>query len=84
MTTAFRVGVFAVAAVLAVFVVWYVLNNVSLRKGSYEFAVHFRNVVGLQPGSEVQLAGVDIGIINSINILPQDQTAEVVCSIQND
>ncbi|MBV8263713.1 MAG: MCE family protein [Candidatus Eremiobacteraeota bacterium] len=84
MTTAFRVGVFAVGAILATFVVWYVLNNVSLRKGSYPFAVHFRNVVGLQPGSEVQLAGVDIGIIDSINILPQDQTAEVVCSIQND
>lgn len=84
MTNAFRVGVFAIAAVLATFVIWYVLNNVGLRKGSYPFAVHFRNVVGLQQGSSVQLAGVDIGIIDSISILPQDQTALVICSIHND
>jgi len=80
MTAAFRVGVFAVATVIGVFAVWYVLNSVKLHQDSYQFAIHFRNVVGLQTGSSVQLAGVDIGIVDEIYLLP-DQTAEVVCSI---
>ncbi len=83
MSTAFRVGVFAVFTVLGIFVIWYVLSNFSYRTGSYQMAVHFRNVVGLQPGSSVQLAGVDIGIIDDIKLLP-DQTAEVICSIHKE
>ncbi|HEV2879004.1 MAG TPA: MlaD family protein [Candidatus Eremiobacteraceae bacterium] len=83
MTTAFKVGVFAVFGVVAIFVVWAVLGNFSLRRNSYEVAIHFRNVVGLQTGSSVQIAGVDIGVVDSIKLLP-DQTATVVCSIDAD
>jgi ABC-type transporter Mla subunit MlaD len=70
MTTAFKVGVFAVFGVVAIFVVWAVLGNFSLRRNSYEVAIHFRNVVGLQTGSSVQIAGVDIGVVDSIKLLP--------------
>ena len=82
MSTAFRVGVFAIAAVVGIFVVWYVLNNYALRRNGYQIAIHFRNVVGLQPGSSVQLAGVDIGVVDDIKLQP-DQTASVYCSIQS-
>lgn len=80
MTTAFRVGVFAVLTVVGIFVVWDLLGNFSLTHNSYQIGVHFRDVVGLQEGSSVQLAGVDIGTVDTIKLLP-DQTASVVCSI---
>jgi phospholipid/cholesterol/gamma-HCH transport system substrate-binding protein len=83
MSTAVRVGVFSVLTVLGIFVVWYILGNVSLRRNSYQIGIHFSNVVGLQPGSDVQLAGVDIGIVDDIKLLP-DQTATVVCSIHSE
>ncbi len=83
MTTAVRVGVFSVLTLVGVFVVWYVLGSVSLRRDSYQFAIHFRNVVGLQQGSAVQLAGVDIGIVDDVRLLP-DQTATVICSIHKE
>jgi phospholipid/cholesterol/gamma-HCH transport system substrate-binding protein len=79
----FRVGVFAVATIVAAFAVWAVLGNFSLRHNSYQIAVHFRNVVGLQVGNPIQLAGVDIGVVDQINLLP-DQTATVICSIKSD
>ncbi|HXW51695.1 MAG TPA: MlaD family protein [Candidatus Acidoferrales bacterium] len=83
MTTAFRVGVFAVATVIGIFVVWSMLSNFSLSRNSYQIGVHFRNVSGLLEGSSVQLAGVDIGTVDKIKLLP-DQTASVVCTINGD
>lgn len=83
MTTAFRVGVFAILTIVGIFVVWAMLSNFSLTRNSYEIGVHFRNVVGLQEGSEVQLAGVSIGLVEKIKLLP-DQTAMVICSINGD
>lgn len=42
MSTAVRVGVFAVFTVLAVFVVWSVLNSFTVRRNSYLSFVLFR------------------------------------------
>jgi len=82
-STAFKVGVFVIFGVIAVFVVWAVLGNFSLHRNSYQTAIHFKNVVGLQPGSSVQIAGVDIGAVDDVKLNP-DQTATVVCSIDGD
>ncbi len=83
MTTAFRVGIFAIATIIGIFVVWSLLSNFSLNRNSYQIAVHFRNVAGLLEGSSVQLAGVEIGTVDRIRLLP-DQTASVVCTIHGD
>jgi phospholipid/cholesterol/gamma-HCH transport system substrate-binding protein len=83
MTTAFKVGVFAIFTVIAIFAVWILLGNFSLRRNSYSIAVHFRNVVGLQNGAPVQVAGVDVGVVDDIKLLP-DQTASVFCTIHGD
>jgi ABC-type transporter Mla subunit MlaD len=82
-STAFKVGVFVIFGVIAVFVVWAVLGNFSLHRNSYQTAIHFKNVVGLQAGSSVQIAGVDIGVVDSVKLNP-DQTATVICSIDGD
>jgi phospholipid/cholesterol/gamma-HCH transport system substrate-binding protein len=83
MTTAFRVGVFAIATIVGIFVVWSVLSNFTLGRHTYQIGVHFRNVSGLLEGSSVQLAGVEIGTVDKIRLLP-DQTATVICTINND
>ncbi|HLW37270.1 MAG TPA: MlaD family protein [Candidatus Eremiobacteraceae bacterium] len=83
MSTQFRVGIFAVVTVIALFVVWYVLSNYSLRKNAYQTAIHFRNVSGLQEGSSVQLSGVVVGEVERIQLLP-DQTVDVICTISGD
>jgi len=76
-----RAGVFAVLAVIAIFAVYLVLNNVVARRNGYTIAVHFRNVGGLQEGSNVQVAGVNVGFVTELKLLP-DQTVTAVCSIQ--
>jgi phospholipid/cholesterol/gamma-HCH transport system substrate-binding protein len=83
MTTAFRVGVFAIATIIGIFVVWSLLSNFSLGRSTYQIGVHFRNVSGLLEGSSVQLAGVEIGTVDAIKLLP-DQTATVICTIHGD
>ncbi len=83
MTTQFKVGVFTLATLIAVFVVWAVLGNFSLRRNAYQIGVHFRNVAGLQPGSSVELAGVTVGTVDGTRLLP-DQTVTVICSIGGD
>lgn len=82
MSVTLRVGIFAVATILAIFIIAAVLGNFSLRHNAYQIGIHFRNVVGLQEGSSVQLAGVEIGLVDQIQLLP-DQTASVICSINN-
>src|SRR5579872_422685 len=83
MSTQFRVGIFAVVTVVALFVVWYVLSNYSLRRNAYTVGIHFRNVSGLQEGASVQLSGVIVGEVDRIELLP-DQTVDVICSINGD
>ncbi|MDQ6780502.1 MAG: MlaD family protein [Candidatus Eremiobacteraeota bacterium] len=83
MSTQFRVGIFAVVTVIALFVAWYVLSNFSLRRNAYQTAFHFRNVSGLQEGATVQLSGVVIGEVDHIQLL-DDQTVEVFCTIAGD
>jgi ABC-type transporter Mla subunit MlaD len=83
LTAAFRVGVFAIATIIGIFIVWSLLSSFSLTQHKYQIGVHFRNVVGLQEGSSVEIAGVEVGLVDQIKLLP-DQTATVICSINRD
>jgi len=76
-----RAGVFAMLALAAIIAVYLVLSHFVMRHNSYTIAVHFRNVAGLQEGSNVQLAGVTVGTVNELRLLP-DQTVTAVCSIE--
>jgi len=76
-----RVGVFAMLALAALIAVYLVLSHFVMRHNSYTIAVHFRNLAGLQEGSNVQLAGVTVGTVNELRLLP-DQTVTAVCSIE--
>ena len=78
MSSQVRVGIFTILALAGVVAVYWTLEN--YKHTGYEIGVHFKNTAGLQEGSAVQLAGVDVGVVSAIRLLP-DQTAAVICNI---
>ena len=54
--------------------------------GNNHYTVHARfvSVSGLTPGGSVEMAGVQIGSIESISLNPERKIAEVAMKIQND
>ena len=78
MSTQVKVGLFTLFALAGIVAVYYMLSN--FQHTGYQMAVHFQNTNGLQVGSAVQLAGVDVGAVTDIQLLP-DQTAAVICNI---
>ena len=54
--------------------------------GANNYTVHARfvSVSGLKPGASVEMAGVQIGTIESISLNPERKIAEVAMNIQND
>ena len=54
--------------------------------GTNNYTVHARfvSVSGLKPGASVEMAGVQIGTIESISLNPERKIAEVAMNIQND
>ena len=73
-----RVGIFTILALAGAVAVYYVLEH--SKHAGYDIGVHFKNTAGLQTGSAVQLAGVDVGVVSDVRLL-QDQTAVVICNI---
>ncbi|HEY5094356.1 MAG TPA: MlaD family protein [Candidatus Eremiobacteraceae bacterium] len=73
-----RVGIFTILALAGAVAVYYVLEH--SKHAGYDIGVHFKNTAGLQSGSAVQLAGVDVGVVSDVRLLP-DQTAVVICNI---
>lgn len=78
-----KVGIFALLALMGIFVVYYILTNFGLHRSGYVIAVHFKNVAGLQEGNPVQLAGVTVGVVDGVSLF-DDQTARVVSTINPD
>jgi len=75
-----KVGLFTLFALAGIVAVYYMLSN--FQHTGYQMAVHFQNTNGLQIGSAVQLAGVDVGAVTDIQLLP-DQTAAVICNVND-
>ncbi len=78
-TTQFIVGIFAVLGIAA-------LSYLSMRLGrielfpapGYTLAANFDNISGLKTGDQVQLAGVQVGKVAKISLLPEAERAHVV------
>jgi ABC-type transporter Mla subunit MlaD len=75
-----RVGIFTLLALAGAVAVYYLLEH--SKHAGYDIGVHFQNTAGLQSGSAVQLAGVDVGVVSDVQLLP-DQTAVVICNIND-
>lgn len=73
------VGLFAIVALGLLFLIFYMLSNLGSRAG-YELAVHFPSASGLQNGYGVYLSGLQVGTVQSVQLLPDD-TVDIVLSI---
>jgi ABC-type transporter Mla subunit MlaD len=83
MTRQAQVGAFAIVALLLLFGVFYVITDFGTRHTGYRVGVHFQSAAGVTPGALVYFSGVDIGSVDSIELLP-DNTVDVILAINRD
>ena len=64
-----KVGMFVVAIVVTFVVLLYQIGDLNLnRKGTYEITMVFPTVEGLKKGSQLELAGVQVGTVKEIHL----------------
>ncbi len=83
MTRQAQVGAFAIVALLLLFGIFYVITDFGTRHTGYRVGVHFQSAAGVTPGALVYFSGVDIGSVDSIELLP-DNTVDVILAINRD
>jgi len=79
-----KIGVFALAGLAVLIAVIFLIGN---KKGLFSttFHVHgmFKNVNGLQVGNNARFAGINVGVVEAIEIV-NDTTVKVVLSLNQD
>src|SRR5580658_1372458 len=75
------VGLFTVVALIALFSMFFVLENIGTQ-GRYQTGVHFKAAAGLHKGALVYESGVVVGLVDR-TILEPDFTVDVIMSIDN-
>ena len=76
------VGLFTILGLLALFVVFFVLSNVGTG-GRYKIGVHFKSASGIHKGALVYESGVNVGVVDSLQLLPADFTVDIILAIKN-
>jgi ABC-type transporter Mla subunit MlaD len=76
------VGLFTILGLLALFVVFFVLSNVGTG-GRYKIGVHFKSASGIHKGALVYESGVNVGVVDSLELLPADFTVDIILAINN-
>lgn len=76
------VGLFTILSLLALFAFFLVLSNFGTG-GRYKIGVHFKSAAGLHRGALVYESGVNVGVVDATNLLPEDFTVEVIVAINN-
>ncbi|RMG67107.1 MAG: outer membrane lipid asymmetry maintenance protein MlaD [Nitrospirae bacterium] len=80
----FMVGLFVLAGIIALGYISVSLGNLDiLNREGYRVFAEFEKVGGLKPGASVEIAGVSIGRVKSIN-LTEDFTAIVELALRSD
>ncbi|MGB6516898.1 MAG: MlaD family protein [Candidatus Cybelea sp.] len=83
MTRQAQVGAFAIVALLMLFGIFYVITDFGTRHTGYRVGVHFQSAAGLTPGALVFFSGVNVGSVDSIELLA-DNTVDVILAINRD
>lgn len=83
MTRQAQVGAFAIVALLLLFGIFYVITDFGTRHTGYRIGVHFQSAAGLTPGALVYFSGVNIGSVDSVELLA-DNTVDVILAINRD
>jgi ABC-type transporter Mla subunit MlaD len=76
------VGLFTILGLLALFVVFFVLSNLGT-SGRYKIGVHFKSASGIHAGALVYESGVNVGVVDSLQLLPADFTVSIILAINN-
>ncbi len=74
------VGLFTILGLLALFVIFFVLSNLGTG-GRYKIGVHFKSASGIHRGALVYESGVNVGVVDSLELLPADFTVDVILAI---
>lgn len=79
-----KIGLFTTVGILIIiFAVFFIGNQKSLFSSTIKVSGLFKNVNGLQIGNNVRFAGINIGVVNDIEIM-NDTTVKVVLLINTD
>ncbi len=78
-----QLGVFAIAALLLLFGIFYIITDYGTRHSGYRIGVHFASASGLPSGAQVFFSGVSVGTVDQVKLLP-DNTVDVILAIQPD
>ena len=76
------VGLFTILGLLGLFVIFFVLSNLGTN-GRYKIGVHFKSASGIHKGALVYESGVNVGIVDSLQLLPADFTVSIILAINN-
>lgn len=79
-----RVGLLIVIGIVLMYLGYAFLRAQVTLRGHYPLRVHFPNVRNLSPGAQVLLAGVPVGHVDSIRLLPDRPVAEVTLAIRRE
>lgn len=79
-----KIGVFTFIGLLVLIAaVFFIGNQKSLFSSTFKLNGVFKNVNGLQVGNNVRFAGINVGVVDDINII-NDTAVRVVLTINND
>lgn len=77
-----QLGLFALAALVLLFGIFYVITDFGTRHSGYRIGVHFGSAAGLPTGAQVFFSGVTVGTVDQVQLLP-DNSVSVILAIQN-
>ena len=76
------VGLFTIVGLIGLFFIFFELSNIGT-SGRYLIGVHFKSASGIHKGALVYESGVTVGVVDSLRLLPDDFTVDVVLAINN-
>jgi phospholipid/cholesterol/gamma-HCH transport system substrate-binding protein len=77
-----KAGIFVAAGIaVLLLIIFFIGNQKNLFRSTIKLHVNYRNVAGLQEGSFVRFAGINVGVVDLIEI-KNDTTVRVEISIQ--
>jgi ABC-type transporter Mla subunit MlaD len=76
------VGLFTILGLLGLFVIFFVLTNINT-SGRYKIGVHFKSASGIHQGALVYESGVNVGVVDSLQLEPADFTVDIILAINN-
>lgn len=78
-----RIGLFTILGIVVlIFAIFFIGNQKSLFSSTFKVSGLFKNVNGLQIGNNVRFAGINIGVVNDIQIV-NDSSVKVVLLINS-